>query len=385
MLPADLLTLVETIHASAPQLVMEFSGAGSAALMWLHSVGGSSRTILEASDRYSMASLIDTVGFTPQRFTSPEVSHSLAALAHARARQLAKAGTPAFGLGASATIATDRTKRGEHRCVVATSNSLGILGYKLTLDKGLRDRAAEEELVSRIMLLAIADSCGLLAGPYLGLAEDETLVESFEPAADAEAFLAGSASSLLIQPDGSLTQPAEGQSFALLSGSFNPVHEGHLELAATAAQHLGQRITFEIPLVNADKPEVDLRDAQRRAAQFLGRGPLLLTRAPLFIDKARLFPRSTFVIGADTAVRLLDARFYDDGGRDATLAELQQLGARFLVAGRHRDNRFLTLEDMNIPDRFRGLFSELPESAFRVDMSSSQLRQERYPVRGAKL
>jgi cytidyltransferase-like protein len=361
---------------------MEFSGAGSQALAWLHAVGGSSRTILEASDRYSMASLIDTVGFTPERFTSPEVSRSLAQLARERARSLAEPATPVFGVGASATIATDRTKRGEHRCVVATSNSLGLLGYKLTLEKGLRDRAAEEDLVSRIILLAIADSCGLLAGPYLELSGSEKLVESFEPAPATESFIAGAEAALLIGPDGSLAHPEPGQSFAMLSGSFNPVHAGHLELAATAAQHLGQRIVFEMPLINADKPAVDLHDAQRRAAQFLGRGSLLLTRAPLFIDKARLFPRSTFVVGADTALRLLDSRFYQDGGRDASLAELQELGARFLVAGRHRDNRFLTLEDMNIPDRFRSLFSELPESTFRIDLSSSQLRQERYPARG---
>jgi hypothetical protein len=382
MLPADLLTLVETIHASSPRLVMEFSGAGSTALAWLHAVGGSSRTILEACDRYSMPALISAVGFTPERFTSLEVSRALALAAHERARVLADANTPVFGVGASATIATDRTKRGDHRCVVATSNSLGLLGYKLTLEKGLRDRTAEEDLVSRIILLAIADSCGLLAGPFLELAAGEELVESFEPAAATQPFLSGAKPALLIQPDGSLALPEAGQSFAMLSGSFNPVHAGHLELAATAAQHLGQRIVFEMPLINADKPALDLRDAQRRAAQFLGRGPLLLTRAPLFIDKARLFPRSTFVIGADTAVRLLDSRFYEDGGRDASFAELQELGARFLVAGRHRDNRFLTLEDMNIPARFRGLFSELPESTFRIDLSSSQLRQERYPARG---
>jgi hypothetical protein len=50
--------IITTIHATPQKIVFEFAGAGSQALTWLHAVGGSSRTILEATDRYLAASRI---------------------------------------------------------------------------------------------------------------------------------------------------------------------------------------------------------------------------------------------------------------------------------------------------------------------------------------
>ena len=131
---------------------MDFAGAGARSLAWLHGVGGSSRTILEATDRYSSGSLIEAVGFTPERFTSLRVARALAENARRRARQLSPEPGPLFGLGCTATIATDRAKRGDHRCAVAIHSALGSAGYTLTLTKGARDRSGEEELVSLIIL-----------------------------------------------------------------------------------------------------------------------------------------------------------------------------------------------------------------------------------------
>ena len=367
-LPDDLTVLLERVHASPVQLVLEFTGAGSQALAWLHSLGGSSRTILEASDRYASSSLADAIGFTPQRSTSIEVSVALAQSARQRARFLALPGTPVIGVGASGTIATDRSKRGEHRAVIALAGPLGSHVFELVMDKGARDRAAEEELVSRLILSAVADGCGLLWRPSLGLLPGDSLSESFEPA---QTFDGGA---VLLQPDLSLGEPPLGESLLILSGSFNPLHHGHRGLAVAAARELGRPVVFELPLVNADKPELGLADTQRRAAQFAGVAPLLLTRAPLFVDKARLFPGSTFVIGADTATRLFDDRFYNGGAADPVspvLSELDGLGAHFLVAGRKRGDGFATLADVQVPAQYRHMFSGID---FREDISSTELR-----------
>ena len=43
-------------------------------------------------------------------------------------------------------------------------------------------------------------------------------------------------------------------------------------------------------------------------------------QAPLYPTKARLFPGSTFVIGYDTAIRLVDGKYY--GGDDAALLQI---------------------------------------------------------------
>ncbi len=119
--------LVAAIHAAPPQAVIHFAGAGSQALAWLHGLGGSSRTVLEATDCYSAASLREVVGFEPPHFTTEAVARALANRAFLRACHLTEPGTPVAGVGCTATIATDRAKRGEHRAHVAVSNAAGWL------------------------------------------------------------------------------------------------------------------------------------------------------------------------------------------------------------------------------------------------------------------
>ena len=103
----------------------------------------------------------------------------------------------------------------------------------------------------------------------------------------------------------------------------------------------------------------------------------MVTRAPLFIDKARLFPDTTFVVGYDTAVRLINPRFYSQSAAQmhAALAELRKLGARFLVAGRLADSGFLSFDSLAVPAGFDDLFASIPESRFRADISSTELRR----------
>ncbi len=373
---AELGGLLARIHSSPVQLVLEFTGAGSQALAWLHSIGGSSRTVIEASDRYAPASLISVTGFAPERFTSAEVSRALAAAAYRRAKALAPDGTPVIGIGSSSTIATDRTKRGDHRTITALHGPFGSNTFELTLEKGERDRAGEEELVSRLILLAITDGSGLMQRPHIPLLGTEAISESFEPAPGFRPFSEGEVPAALLTKSGTPTTAPLGEPMVLLSGSFNPVHEGHLGLAAAAEARLGRPVTFELPLVNADKPGLDLLQAQRRAAQFHGRSPVLLSRAPLFVEKARLFPGSTFIIGADTAARLLDPRFYPDAdGVGGALDELASLSASFVVAGRSRSGGdFVTLDGLTIPAGHADMFTGID---FRLDVSSTELRERR--------
>ena len=74
-------------------------------------------------------------------------------------------------------------------------------------------------------------------------------------------------------------------------------------------------------------------------------------QATLYVEKARLFAKSKFVVGYDTAIRLVMPKYY--GSHTKMLLELTALhhrGCQFLVAGRAGDNRkFLTLGDVDIP------------------------------------
>src|SRR5262245_61634647 len=164
---------------------------------------------------------------------------------------------------------------------------------------------------------------------------------------------------------------------ALLSGAFHPLHEGHLALAAAAQGLTKMPVAFELSAVNVDKPELSPSEARRRAAQFAGRFPIWLTRAALFADKGALFPGATFVVGADTAARLVAPCYYQNDLQrlHQALALLRECDCRFLVAGRaDRDGRFVCLDDLVIPPEHRGLFAAIAPEDFRFDISSSSLR-----------
>jgi hypothetical protein len=173
-----------------------------------------------------------------------------------------------------------------------------------------------------------------------------------------------------LQADGPLPR-------ALLCGSFNPFHRGHHALAEVAARRLAVPVEFELGVVNADKPPLAVADVRQRLRQFVGTAPIWLTRTPTFAAKARLFPGVTFVVGVDTAERIISPRFYGDSVEHmlAALADVRAAGSRFLVAGRTDSTaQFIASESLILPESFRDLFNLIPESEFRFDVSSTQLR-----------
>ena len=366
--------IIEQIHASPIKLVLEVAGAGSLALFWLHNVAGSSRTILEATDRYAPASLVELIGHMPEKFVSVETAQAMAIQAYRRARRLQDDAT-CIGVACSATIATNRLKRGDHGCWVAVYDGKEVHAYGLVLTKGQRDRLAEEVVVSQVLLHAIAVECQVTGAVEMALIEGERVEMVSKRVDDPVASLLDErAQSVTVLPDGQriADQPVQG---ALLSGSFNPLHAGHERLAAASEQALGLPVAFELPVVNADKPTLSYAEIERRLGQFLGRYTVVLSRAPLFREKATLFPGCVFIVGYDTALRLVDPHYYGgEAGRDTALEDIRARGCRFLVAGRVHDGAFRTLADLVIPGGFEDLFIALPENAFRVDLSSTEMR-----------
>ena len=378
--------LIPASHASGRKAALAITGGGSGAVGELLRVPGGSRLLIEAQIPYDEQALAAFLGFAPAQACSSDTAIAMARTARARAAKLAPAGADLVGLGATAALVSDRPRRGEHRFHIAFANAAGVADCTCVLAKGRRDRAAEEDLVSRAIVLWLARACGIAApSPRSLLDADERYAETLVAAVDTiDQLLAGEHNRLTIQPDGQMMLSAR-QPSVLFPGSFNPMHEGHALLARVAEELRQQPLAFEISVTNVDKPPLAGETVRHRISQFAWKSAIELTRAPTFLEKSRLFPSTTFVIGADTAERLVAPKYYGDDEllMHVALEEIANSGGSFLVAVRiDAAGRVRALDDIPVPRRYADLFTEIPEHVFRVDTSSSEIRARKRADRG---
>ena len=198
-------------------------------------------------------------------------------------------------------------------------------------------------------------------------------------------FLAREAELVVISAKGkaleTVPRPEKGR-LLVFPGSFDPLHEGHTKLAEAALDATKQRdaeepsLLYEISLKNADKGVIDVKQAEERLLQFKkANAAVALTRRALYVEKSQLFGPCDFVMGADTASRVLDAKYYGGvEGLAEALDTLRSRGCGFVVAGRLGAQSFVDAHEAlaSAPDSHRDMFLEIPD--FRVDISSTELR-----------
>ena len=421
---------VEAVHASPLRAVMHVTGGGAQSVGWIAAVPGASRTLIDARVPYARESMADALGAgPPAQFVSASTARDMAVAAYRRGARLCGGDRHLVGLGCTCALASQPPKRGEHRCHVATFGARGFAEYHLTMEKGRRDRWEEDGLASALVVQALADAAAEAEADGDSDARHETHHQ--QPSVKRDDVMAGRVVppgdvfertrtplgdplEYLISGDGDVVEfdassgvctavgvaPQPNQA-VVLPGSFNPLHDGHRSMlrAAMATRPPGSTPVYELAVTNADKGTLPTAEVRRRVAQFAGGGDdsgasdeaessshprLWLTRAPLYSQKAALMPGATFVLGHDTAVRLLNPKYYGgEGEMRAALRTISDAGCTFVVAGRVEQGapagdgagRFLTLRDVDVPTEFVGMFEDLGE--WRMDVSSTALRAAR--------
>jgi hypothetical protein len=366
---------VARIHDSPTRIVLATAGGGSRAISAILEVPGGTRTLLEAIVPYSDGAMIHWLGGRPDQACSNPTARAMAMAAFRQACRYDPSDHPVAGIACTASLISDRPKKGPHRAHVAIQTASLTATRSLELEKGRRSRVQEEHLITRLILNAVAESCGLEDRLDLELLDEECVETSdvVAPQPWQDLLLERVEAVAHSGPPQRVGEPGR----AIFPGAFNPMHVGHRRMAETAREAFGLAVEYELTILNVDKPPLDYFEINRRTDQFEPEDTLWLTRAGTFVKKSELFAGATFLVGADTLRRVADPRYY--GGNEAACrAAIEQIiarGCHFLVFGRDLGTGFVRLADLELPEMLREVCREIPASEFREDVSSTALRR----------
>lgn len=366
--------LVRQIHQAGTRFVIACTGGGSGAIAQLLEVPGASQSILAAVVPYGDAALADWLGGRPDQSCAASTARAMAMAAFCQARRYDEAAPKLAGLGCTASLATDRPKRGPHRVHLAAQTADATITWSLELTKGHRSRSEEELLSACLFLNLAAETAGLSDPIVVRLLEGEEVQRSnvVAPEPWRDLIMGRTVATPLGHAPIAHVSPA-----AVFPGAFRPLHAGHRRMAQIAWERLGVPVQFEISVFNVDKPPLDYWEIDARVRQFDAGQTLWLTRTPTFLEKSRQFPGATFVVGADTLRRIAEPRYYgnDPSACQHAIERIVDRGCRFLVFGRVEGERFVSLAELNLPDALRAACQEVPADVFRDDTSSTDLRR----------
>lgn len=380
--------VISLIGASEYKAFIACAGGGAGLQRYFALIPGAAGFLVGSIFPYATIETDKFLGFRPDHYVNRENAINLSHAAYVRAsehliaeqrsgREIKK---KALGLGLTAAVATNRVLKGGYRAHIAVTTPSGTIvgSYDLVNLHGEGGRLTHQAECDVLGLDAISEACGLpqVGSPRLVLekaSEDELRNIFFKN----PVFMP-------FGTRGTLSESAGGRS-VFLCGSFNPMHDGHRDMAETVMGLAGKQVMYSTTADSLHKPPLTVSQMLDRAAgvrvdHWDGYScPIVFSQHdPLFIDKARALPMSSFIIGVDTYDRMLDPKWYGDGqsGVQKMLTDLRTFGASFYVFDRIVDGA-LVKPDQLLVGQFRDMFtfvdghaSELSSTAIRKEMQS---------------
>lgn len=339
------------------------AGAGFQDKLW--NVVGSSAYLSGATFPYSQEEQEELLGFMPEHFCSEEAAVDLASTAYMKAYRFGGKGP--VGIGLTASVASAKEHRGDHQAFVVVMTDDKVIGYHHVFKKGIGEekRYRDGKLCNSAAFVILNDALGL----------DEIFYDTYKDLSQVahDRFFARP----YFASNGKRYATLDSKHRALMPGNYNPPHEGHFGMADAYENTCGGRVVFSITTNPPHKEAMTVQDCLKRAKLLGGRDKLFTMDDPYYIDKARKYPNTPILIGADALIRMFDPKWGLDLA--ATFEEFKQLRTKFYVSGRMIDGKFVNgwapvaSLPLNLYNQGNELFVEMNG---QWDISSTELRDK---------
>ncbi len=379
---------IKLLKYSDAKIVLVASGGGTQVIPQLLAPGGASDVMLEALVPYAKSAVTEFLGSEPLAFCSDHTARQLAVAGWQRSVKLSNHGLNNVGVAVTASLRSEKPKMGQHRVHVAVHRVNGTCTATLRLTKNTRSRL-EEEYIAALLCLDVLVSAVTEKTDHpwrkqletLLSPEEEIICDEYKPPVSWQNLFSSVEVAMPIEMNGGTPTPPLSRRMnnrLIFSGSFAPLHEGHLAMAGIAEEIAERPVEWELSVMNVDKPMLDYIEVARRVKQFKGK-TLWLSRAATFIEKVHVFPQSTFVMGADTYVRLIDPKYYHGSRKrlNDAMRTICRQSRGLIVFGRMYNQEYQNPATFDVPQALREITYFVSEREFRMDVSSSGIRENK--------
>jgi len=377
--------LIDKINASPQKAYLTITGGGTTFIGEFMSREGASKTIVGVNVPYSKFMFDDFVKCKIDKYVSEEASLKLATKSYQKCLEAGISQEDAVGIGVTCSLRSDNERKGRiNQAWIGVHRHKSISYYNIVFhddpEAFYSTRLGQEEMVAKSILEALADK------PVSASSSSKTINI---PLSYRKAIF--SQNDILIIGDSvrNRWRKIKPKKFVpIFCGSWNPRHKGHNGMIKLAEEILGEEVTLELSVKNADKGVLNYAEILERKKE-MEEYPYIITNQATFRDKASclrdIIAESkpiVFIMGYDTWVRIWDEDYYNAIDVDELAESFFNHNIKFLVFG--RDGK--KLRKNAHPDMFDKSFLIKSEIAndYKCAVSSTKERTKRtsgnYPL-----